>query len=421
MKKIDIIRPSSINAIIGPVGTLKRMLGNREYFEEHGYDLTVFTYDTINEGGIKTPPPSESIRAYNPTTSLGGKLKYAVSHYIWKWARICNLFAFYLIQRERNKIKKLVKKYINQNRNVDVVQFHSNLEAYYYLKYRKDKSARTIMFLHTDGYPYKMILQYYPKLENSWYFRQYKKQYEWTVNNVDRIGFIAKAGQKNFLKFFPSRTLEDTSVIINGITDLTPSQKQEFDVLRVKSEKAPSFKYRMCCTGTINSRKGHRIIIEAINKLDNRLKSQIHVDFLGEGAERPDLESLVKKYGLDENITFHGFVPNVDVYKYLAKNNIYILMSKNEGLPISIIEAMRASMMVISTNVSGIPELIDHGYNGFLLEPSENDLVKALLELPGTDIMSMGIHSRMRYESEFTFARMEKEFCDMYDTEFIKQ
>ena len=140
------------------------------------------------------------------------------------------------------------------------------------------------------------------------------------------------------------------------------------------------------------------------------------MDFVGDGGERPVLEGLVKKYGLVDNITFWGMIPNVEIYKYLAKNNIYILMSQNEGLPISIIEAMRAGLPIISTKVSGIPELVDVGYNGFLLNPDSKELAELLKKLYEYDWTQMGANSRKRFENEFTFERMEKDFCDMFDS-----
>lgn len=48
------------------------------------------------------------------------------------------------------------------------------------------------------------------------------------------------------------------------------------------------------------------------------------------------------------------------MYKHLAQADIFVLLSENEGLPISIIEAMRAGLAIISTNVSGIPELVSN-------------------------------------------------------------
>ena len=90
-------------------------------------------------------------------------------------------------------------------------------------------------------------------------------------------------------------------------------------------------------------------------------------------------------------------------------------MSNNEGLPISIIEAMRAGLPVISTNVSGIPEQIEPLYNGLLIEPSVDELVKVLNNLPQYDWKSMGENSRKRFEKEFTFKQMMNSYCDMLD------
>ena len=128
--------------------------------------------------------------------------------------------------------------------------------------------------------------------------------------------------------------------------------------------------YRLCCTGSINARKGQRLIIEALKNIPKDILKEIHIDFIGDGSDRIPLEMMVKDNELEKHVSFLGLIPNNEVYKYLANNNIFILMSKNEGLPISIIEAMRESMAIISTEVSGIPELVKTGYNGILLNPN---------------------------------------------------
>lgn len=408
MIKVDIIRPGSINAIIGPVGTLKRMLKNQEYFNSRGYEVTVFTNESINIGPIKEPPA-----VVKPGATVKSGLRRRISSFLRMSAKNNHWIARWFLEKDLKKVEALVDYYISLNRAPDIIQFHSNLECQLYLQKRKDKKTRTVMFLHNDGYPFKMMLQYYPCLEGSKYLKQLNDNLAWTVENTDRIVFIAKIGQTNFLKFYPKRTLQDTSVIINGIDDLSSVQKQEVDSIK---QKPSPFKYRLCCTGTINTRKGHRIIIEALHQMDTDVLKQVHVDFMGEGGERPVLEDIVKDYGLAEHVTFHGLVPNAEVYRHLAQNNIYILMSKNEGLPISIIEAMRAGLPVISTDVSGIPELVRPEFNGFLLNPDVAELTALLNKLPDYNWETMGKNSRMRFEEEFTFERMEKEFCDMYDS-----
>ena len=173
--------------------------------------------------------------------------------------------------------------------------------------------------------------------------------------------------------------------------------------------------YRLCCTGSINARKGQRLIIEALKNIPKDILKEIHIDFIGDGSDRIPLEMMVKDNELEKHVSFLGLIPNNEVYKYLANNNIFILMSKNEGLPISIIEAMRESMAIISTEVSGIPELVKTGYNGILLNPNTEELIDLLKRLNNYDWIQMGLNSRRRFEKEFTFDRMSLEFCKMYD------
>lgn len=410
LKTVDIIRPGSLSAIIGPVGTLKRILKNREYFHSRGYDVSLFTSDSLQVGPIIDPPTTTNQKVVSKKSIIRRRIVSIIKMNARK-----NLWiAKWYIEKRHKQTEKLVDYYLSLNRTPDIIEFHSDYECQMYLKKRKDKKAKTVMFLHTDGIPFKMMLQYYPCLEGSKYFQKLSNDFAWTVSNADRIVFIARIGQSNFIKYFPNRSMNDTSVILNGIDDLSVEQKQEVNDIK-QSLKDSVFKYRLCCTGTINNRKGHRIIIEAMHQMNKDLLKQVHVDFVGEGSERPVLEKLVKDYGLEENISFLGLIPNVDVYRCLAKNNIYILMSKNEGLPISIIEAMRAGLPIISTQISGIPELVDDGFNGFLLNPNVDELTDLLNKLPEYNWAEMGSNSRNRFVEEFTFERMGKEFCDMFD------
>ena len=416
MTEVDIIRPGSINDIIGPVGTLKRMLKNQEFFNERGYKITIFTNDSIERGPISETPESSPIRqAKVPSTN---SFRRKVGSFLRKMAKKNIFTAKWFIEKDRKIVDNLVNYYISLNRTPDIIQFHSNLECYLYQINRKETKAKTVMFLHTDGYPFKMILQYYPCLNNTRYLKKLEDEFAWTVANTTQINFIAKIGQKNFLQLYPNKPKEKTAVIINGIDNLSDDQEKEFDVIRNEYSDS-KFKYRLCCSGTINFRKGHRIIIEALHTLSKDVLPTIHVDFMGEGGERPILEELVKKYELEDNVTFYGMIPNSEIYKYLARNNIYILMSKNEGLPISIIEAMRAGLPVISTSVSGIPELVREGYNGLLINPEVKELKAVFMNMNKYNWTVMGENSSMRFQNEFTFERMKREFCDMYDSLYL--
>lgn len=410
MKQVDIIISSGINHIGGPLGTLKRILSKKDYFESRGYKVSVFTFESVLRG------PYEDISMV-PTAHMKSSkvtLRMKVSSFFRKKALKSKLLTDIIIWKKYKKTKELIKYYVVLNRKPDIVELHSHYDGSHYFMYRKDTAPKTAVFLHSNGIPYDQELSTFPLLPKTLYYKKLKSQLDSMIRQTDLLAFIANIGQKNFLERYPNRSKEDTIVIRNGIDDIGNDQLAIYKSIKAESSNSP-FKYRLCTVGTVSYRKGQRLIIETLHTLPQEVLQDIHVDFVGEGPERPILEELVAEYKLGEHVKFCGSVPNVEVYKYLAQNNIYILMSSNEGLPISILEAMRVGLPVIGTNVAGIPECIENSYNGFLLEPDERQLSNLLKKLPEYDWETMGRNSRVKFEREFTFERMMREFCDMYD------
>lgn len=411
MKKtimVDIIRPGSINAIIGPVGTLKRVVRNRPFFLARGYDITVFS----NDGQMREAADIPSAPIANSAAPKG--VLYRMKIWMRKLARHSYLLGRFYMNKSYLATKQLIAKYVDLGRTPDIIQFHSDLECYLYLKMRKEDRAKIVMFLHSDGIPYEMECQYFPKLRGTRYINRMINNQKWTSSQVDQCVFIANIGRVNYLRYFPDFDASKSCVILNGIDNYTDAQNTEISAIRSGLQDSP-FKYRLCCSGTMNSRKGHRIIIEALHLISEKQRMKIHVDFFGEGPDRPVLEEAVSKYHLEDHISFFGAIPNIEIYRYLSRENIYILMSKNEGLPISIIEALRAGLPVISTKVSGIPELVREEYNGLLIDPDVDQLVEILENIDSYNWEEMGRHSALRFENEFTFDRMQNQICDMYD------
>ena len=106
-----------------------------------------------------------------------------------------------------------------------------------------------------------------------------------------------------------------------------------------------NFKYRLISTGTICERKGQYIVIEALTKINKDILENIHITFR-RGSQLYALKSFVKKNNLTNHVTFEGSVPKEIVYKYLRQSNIYILMSNNEGLPISLLKPCVPSTII---------------------------------------------------------------------------
>lgn len=159
-------------------------------------------------------------------------------------------------------------------------------------------------------------------------------------------------------------------------------------------------------------RKAQRKVIEALGMLSIEKRKKFHLAILGAGPDLPYCKEFVEKNNLCEIVSFEGAVLNTDVYKHLAQADIFVLLSENEGLPISIIEAMRAGLAIISTNVSGIPELVSND-NGLLIRPDAEQLAEILFNSEKYNWKQMGENSRQLYERKFTFERMKMDYVNM--------
>lgn len=80
-----------------------------------------------------------------------------------------------------------------------------------------------------------------------------------------------------------------------------------------------------------------------------------------------------------ENIAFYqGWISGKNKIELLNRADAYVLPSYNEGLPVSILESMSYHLPIISTNVGGIPEIVKDGVNGFIIEPGNKKMKKAI-------------------------------------------
>ena len=406
MKKVDVIFSANLNSIIGPVQTLKRIVSNRPFFLENDYDLTLFTLD--NPGGTQSLSSSLANSVAKRNQSFIAK----------KTKELARFFAQHSFWYDALRIKKLlaapsglVQQYCSMVREPQVIVFHYIYDCYCYLKQAKEVKAKIVLFIHADSTKSSMLLEYFPKAKGTAVERKLDDITQFVLDKVDRVISISKIGAKNFLREHPE--LEGrVGVVVNGIDDITTDQLQYVEETR---KKPNAKKYRLISCGTVNGRKGQWIVVDALCKLPPKILDDIEYTIVGDGPQKVTLEAAVERNGL-KNVHFVGSVPNVEVYKYLAEANIAILMSSNEGLPLSLIEALRCGLAGISTRVAGIPEVMVDGHNGILIERSVEALNELLLHISDYDWEAMGQKSRNLFEDEYTFSRMKNDYLQMLQT-----
>lgn len=126
--------------------------------------------------------------------------------------------------------------------------------------------------------------------------------------------------------------------------------------------------------GVLIQRKGVADLLQAVKKLvDGKKLEGIRVRFHigGTGPEEEVLKQYVRENQLDSYVDFLGWVDGETKKKALETNQVFILPSYNEGLPIAVLEAISYGMPVIATNVGSIAEAVLEGENGFLVNPGD--------------------------------------------------
>lgn len=396
MKVIDVIMSDSFESSIGPVQTIRRIKNSSDYFKDQEFLLNVFTKDNFS-GAPQGTPIKKSSRFFDTKRAVFGWL-----------AKHTKIFGKLKFQQAFDNSRWFIGKYASLNRKPDVIVFHSLFDCYIYMTEYRIEGVKTCLFIHDDGTS-DMFFSYYPKLIGTDFEKEFRQKEMYVFENITVQACITRLTERNLLKRAPILDGK-TALVVNGISDI--SEEEKVETMKIKySNTSP--KYRMVQVGSMNGRKGHREVIEALHRTSKEMLSDIHVTFVGGGYEKQALEELVKEYGLDSNITFEGVVQNKDVYKYLAKGNIAILISALEGLPLSLIEGMRSGMGIISTRVSGIPEIVNEGVNGVLINPEIDELVEVFNNLNNYDWDKMGLESRKSFDDYYNFPRMRRDYIHM--------
>jgi colanic acid/amylovoran biosynthesis glycosyltransferase len=193
---------------------------------------------------------------------------------------------------------------------------------------------------------------------------------------------------------------EKTKVIHCGVD---PDQYQYVD------RKAMNYPPVIGTLARLVEKKGVDTLILALSQLWER-KIDFMLEIGGDGPLKKYLEQLVDSHGLDSKITFLGTMDSEKVFSWMQKLDIFVLACKQDsqgdqdGIPVVLMEAMATGIPVVSTIISGIPELIDDGVSGFLSKPDSPDALAATLE------KAIGSYQSIPKVTQTARKRVRKEF-----------
>jgi colanic acid/amylovoran biosynthesis glycosyltransferase len=137
---------------------------------------------------------------------------------------------------------------------------------------------------------------------------------------------------------------------------------------------------RLVCVGRLSAEKGQLLLIDAANRLVEK-GIPFELVLVGDGEMRSAIEGLIVKYGLEEHVRLTGSISTDQLREELLLARGLVLSSFAEGLPMVIMEAMALRKPVLTTNVAGIPELVQQGKNGWLIPAGSIDALTAAMEV----------------------------------------
>ena len=297
------------------------------------------------------------------------------------------------------------KKLCKVAKDYDIIVTHHctiSLQVYYALLCKKFKKKKHVMTVH------------------SCFEKEYNYNYESTIKNKcaeyalksalhisDKIIFVSEAGRQTYIENFDIDK-EKTVVVYNGI---------EIPDCRISKNNRDY--YRLTYLGRVEQIKGIHLLIEAVKKLVE-YNYAIKLWIIGDGSYRAELEKMVSRLKLDDNIDFLG--TQRDIGHYLSQTDVFIYPSVwQEVFGISIVEAMSYGVPCVSNRVGGIPEIIVNGFNGYISEEKTGksvfNAIKRILDKydDGTiaELKENCLRTAKKFSIENTVLNLKKVYGDL--------
>lgn len=280
--------------------------------------------------------------------------------------------------RLKRTIKSIreINKFIEQN-SIDIAILNGNRPIYF--SFAISHTVKKIAYKHTSNNAFNSIIK---RVIASFFLN---------INYIfcDKVVLLYEKSRNEVI-------LNKKSVHI--IPNFIVSSHGTFDQQRKKNNQV----VRIVTISRLDSNKGIEWLINCFLDVQVLVQQKIELIIAGEGPEKDKLYEICRNRNA-ENVTFLGFITSVETL--LKSSDIFVLPSRFESFPLTILEAMNFGLPIIATNTGGISELIDHNVNGYMVDYNDSqNLKKHLLTLISNEQKRslMGTASLEKYTGQFS-------------------
>lgn len=174
---------------------------------------------------------------------------------------------------------------------------------------------------------------------------------------------------------------------------------------------------RFLFLGRLGQRKGVYDLLQAADILVNQQQHRDLLFYLAGDGEIEQVQAIVNERGLQQNVQLLGWIGEKEKLECLKKADTMILPSYNEGLPMSILEAMAAGKIIISGRVGGIPDLVTEGENGFLITPGDvESLCRHIVFVKShpEEMLRMAQNNRNKIDADYNLQKINGQLHSIY-------
>jgi glycosyltransferase involved in cell wall biosynthesis len=171
--------------------------------------------------------------------------------------------------------------------------------------------------------------------------------------------------------------------------------------------------------GRINEEKNLVFLLESFKKI--ALKNpKIKLMFIGEGFLKEELKEKAKKWGIEKQVIFTGFLKNTEIKNYLKATDIYLQTSLSETQGITILEAMASSLPIVAVKATGTEDFIVNKKNGFLTKNNQKDFIEKIeylikKPLKRKEFRKQAQQDAKKYQEINQAKKLEKVYLDLVD------
>lgn len=271
-------------------------------------------------------------------------------------------------------------------------------------------------------YGLPVILTYHTRLEKYAHNLPLFKQ---TFENIASHKLIRMFSQKCDAIIAPTNSASeylanigvsrDRTVLPTGV-DFDFYDNIDIDVVKRITEKYKlQNQVTLCCVSRLTQEKNIYFLLKGIKRIKDNSKVSFKCIIIGDGPEKENILKAIEEQGLNDTVILVGLLSPVDVCNYYMASDIFVFSSQSETQGMVILEAMAGKCAVVAIRSSGIDDIIQNGYNGFMTK-ADIDLwsEKVIYLIDNPKILSQMCQNAYDFSKKFSIDSMADNTVEVY-------